>query len=86
MSDNGNHENEPTIVKHTHFKPSYAATIMGYLLMPRPPLEKGGELRPPRFDVKTLLLIMGVSIIFALIIVAVASSDRSVITSINLNK
>lgn len=86
MSDNGNHENEPTIVKHTHFKPSYAATIMDYLLAPRPPLEEGGELRPPRFDVKTLLTIMGVSMILAVIIVAIASSDRSVITSINLNK
>ena len=86
MSDNITTENEPTIVKHTHFKPSLAATIMGYLLMPRPPLEEGGELRPPRFDVKTLLMIMGAFIIFAVIIVAVASSDRSVITSINLNK
>lgn len=50
MSDNSTLENEPTIVKHTHFKPSYAATIMGYLLMPRPPLEEGGELRPPRCE------------------------------------
>lgn len=86
MSDTGNHENEPTIVKHTHFNPSLAATIVGFLLMPRPPLEEGGEPRPPLFDVKTLLLVMGVSMIFAVIIVAVASSDRSVITSINLNK
>ena len=86
MPDNGAHENEPTTVKHTHYTPSYVATIVDYLLMPRPPLEEGGELRPPRFDVKTLLLVMGVSIIFAVIIVAVASSDRSVITSINLNK
>lgn len=86
MSDNSTLENEPTIVKHTHFKPSYAATIMGYLLMPRPPLEEGGELRPPRFDVKTLLTIMGVSMILVVIIVAIASSGRSVITSINLNK
>lgn len=86
MSENRTHENEPTVVKHTHFKPSFAATIMGYLLMPRPPLEEGGELRPPRFDVKTLLMIMGVFIIFAFIIVVVASSDRSVISSINLNK
>lgn len=31
MSDNGTTENEPTIVKHTHFKPSYAATIINYL-------------------------------------------------------
>ena len=29
MSDNSTLENEPTIVKHTHFKPSLAATIMG---------------------------------------------------------
>lgn len=86
MSDNETTENEPTIVKHTHFKPSYAATIMDYLLAPRPPLEEGGELRPPLFDVKTLLLIMAVFIIFAVIIVAVASSERSVITSINLGK
>lgn len=86
MSDNGNHENEPTIVKHTHFKPSYAAIIMGYLLMPRPPLEEGGELRPPRFDVKTLLLIMGVFIVFSVIVWAVASSNGSAISSINLNK
>lgn len=86
MSDNGNHENEPTVIKHTHYTPSLAATIMDYLLMPRPPLEEGGEPRPPRFDVTTLLMIMGVSMILAVIIVAVASSDRSVITSINLNK
>ena len=86
MSDNGNHENEPTVIKHTHYTPSLAATIVDYLLMPQPPLEEGGEPRPPRFDVKTLLMIMGVSMILAVIIVAVASSDRSVITSINLNK
>lgn len=86
MSDNGNHENEPTVIKHTHYTPSLAATIVDYLLMPRPPLEEGGEPRPPRFDMKTLLMIMGVSMILAVIIVAVASSDRSVITSINLNK
>lgn len=86
MSDNSTHENEPIIVNHTHFKPSYVAKIVEYLLMPRPPLEEGGELRPPRFDVKTLLLIMAVFIIFAVIIVAVASSERSVITSINLGK
>lgn len=86
MPENGANENEPTVIKHTHYTPSLAATIMGYLLMPRPPLEEGGELRPPLFDVKTLLMIMGVSMILAVIIVAVASSDRSVITSINLNK
>lgn len=86
MSENSTHENEPTVIKHTHYTPSLAATIMDYLLMPRPPLEEGGELRPPRFDVKTLLMIMGVSMILAVIIVVVASSDRSVITSINLNK
>ena len=86
MPDNSTHENEPTVIKHTHYTPSYAATIMGYLLMPRPPLEEGGEPRPPRFDVKTLLLVMGVSMILAGIIVAVASSDHSVITSITPNK
>lgn len=86
MPENGANENEPTVIKHTHYMPSLAATIMGYLLMPRPPLEEGGELRPPRFDVKTLMLIMSVFIVFSVIIVVVASSDRSVITSINLNK
>lgn len=86
MPNNGTPENEPTVIKHTHYTPSLAATIVDYLLMPRPPLEEGGEPRPPRFDVKTLLMIMGVSMILAVIIVAVASSDRSVITSINLNK
>jgi hypothetical protein len=86
MSDNGTTENEPTIVKHTHFKPSYAATIINYLLMPRPPLEEGEEPRPPRFDVKTLLLIMAVFIVFSVLIVVVASSERSVISSINLGK
>lgn len=79
MSDTGTPENEPTIVKHTHFKPSYAATIMGYLLMPRPPEEEGGELRPPLFDVKTLMLIMSVFIVFSVIVWAVASSSGSVI-------
>ena len=86
MTDNSTRKNEPTIVKHTHFKPSYAAKIVEYLLMPRLPLEEGGELRPPRFDVKTLMLIMAVFIIFAVIIVGVASSSGSVISSINLGK
>ena len=72
MSDNSTHENEPTIVKHTHFKPSY-------LLMPRPPEEEGGELRPPLFDVKTLMLIMSVFIVISVIVWAVASSSGSVI-------
>lgn len=79
MSDNSTHENEPTIVKHTHFKPSYAATIMGYLLMPRPPEEEGGTHRPPLFDVKTLMLIMSVFIVISVIVWAVASSSGSVI-------
>lgn len=79
MSDNSTLENEPTIVKHTHFKPSLAATIMGYLLMPRPPLEEGGEPSPPRFDVKTLMLIMSVFIVFSVIVWVVASSSGSVI-------
>ena len=86
MPENGANENEPTVIKHTHYMPSLAATIMGYLLMPRPPLEEGGEPSPPRFGVKTLLMIMGVSMILAVIIVAIASSDRSVITSITSNK
>ena len=86
MSDTGTTENEPAVVKHTHYTPSLAATIVDYLLVPRPPLEEGGELRPPRFDVKTLLMIMSVSMILAVIIVAVASSDHSVITSITPNK
>lgn len=79
MSDNGTTENESTIVKHTHYKPSYAARIVEYLLMPRPPLEEGGELRPPRFDVKTLMMIMGAFIVFSLIIWVMASSNGSAI-------
>lgn len=51
MSDNGNHENEPTVIKHTHYTPSLAATIVDYLLMPRPPLEEGGEPRPPQLPI-----------------------------------
>lgn len=79
MPENGANENEPTVIKHTHYTPSLAATIVDYLLTPRPPLEEGGELRPPRFDVKTLMLIMSVFIVFSVIVWAVASSSGSVI-------
>jgi hypothetical protein len=80
MPDNNTRKDEPTVVKHTHYELSYAAKIVDALLMPRPPKEEGGAL----LDIKTLMLILGALMVFGIIIVAVASSDRSVISSINL--
>ena len=86
MPDNNIRKDEPAVVNHTHYELSYAAKIVNALLMPRPPKEEGGDMRPPLLDVKTLMLILGALMVFGIIIVAVASSDRSVISSVNLNR
>lgn len=85
MSDNPNNNDKP-IVKHDHYETSLAARIVGMLFMPRPPKEEGGDPRPPLLDMKEATLILGTLIVFGVIIVALASSGGSVISSINLNK
>lgn len=59
--------NNAATVTHTHYKPSFSATIMAWLFMPRPPLEEGGDERLPRLDVGTAVMILGVFMLVALI-------------------
>lgn len=85
MSDNSNNNDKP-IVKHDHYETSLAARIGEALFMPRPPKEEGGDTRPPLLDMKEATLILGALIVFGVIILAIASSGGSVISSVNLNK
>lgn len=59
--------NNAVTVTHTHYKLSFSGAIMSWLFMPRPPLEEGGCERPPRLDVGTAVMILGVFMVIALI-------------------
>ena len=67
--------NNRVVVTHTHYKPSFSATIMAWLFMPRPPLEEGEDMSLPRLDVKTAMMILGIVIIIGLIAFCISTQN-----------